>query len=143
MTAAQSAIVKDFTPVCDSLSILIKERTTVEGKLKLKAVMKRGNSLDFYFTESLCDYPWHKGDTEWFRRSLKSLFPDKYMKYRLGNIYGKKIAIDRFVTPMLSFDGTASDTKHKTKDPGHSGFVTELDGMDFSKGLGPEHSIVA
>ena len=134
-SAAQSAIVKDFTPVCDSLSILIKERTTVEGKLKLKAVMKRGNSLDFYFTESLSDYPWHKGDPEWFRKSLKSLFPDKYMKYRLGNIYGKKIAIDRFVTPMLSFDGTASDTKHKTKAPGHSGFVTELDGMDFSKGL--------
>ena len=57
ISTAQSAIVQDFTPVCDSLAKLINERTTVPGKLKVKAIMKRGNLLDFYFTESLGDFP--------------------------------------------------------------------------------------
>ena len=54
----QSTIAQDFKPVCDSLSRLIQERTSVKGELKTKAIMKRGNYLDFYFTESLGDYPW-------------------------------------------------------------------------------------
>ena len=62
----QSAIVKEFMPVCDSLNILIQNRTTVKNELKLQAVMKRGSTLDFYFTESLSDLPWHEGDMEWF-----------------------------------------------------------------------------
>ena len=81
---AQSTIVKDFKPVCDSLSVLIKERNTVNGKLSLQAVMKRGSSLDFYFTESLSDYPWYEEDTKWLRNTLKSLFPDNYSSYKLG-----------------------------------------------------------
>ncbi len=58
----QSTIAQDFKPVCDSLSRLIQERTSVKGELKTKAIMKRGNYLDFYFTESLGDYPWRKGE---------------------------------------------------------------------------------
>ena len=69
---AQSTIVKEFKPVCDSLSRMIQARNTVYGELKLKAVMKRGNSLDFYFTESLGDYPWRRADEEWFKKELKS-----------------------------------------------------------------------
>ena len=53
--SAQSAIVKDFKEVCDSLNTLMTERTSVKGNLRLKAVMKRGSELDFYFTESLGD----------------------------------------------------------------------------------------
>ena len=48
---AQSGIVTDFMPVCDSLSVLITERTGVEGNVTVKSIMKRGGSLDFYFTE--------------------------------------------------------------------------------------------
>ena len=88
---AQSVIVQDFKPVCDSLSRLIQERTSVKGELKTKAIMKRGNCLDFYFTESLGDFPWHNGDAKWFRSTLKSLFPEKYRNYRLGETYSKRI----------------------------------------------------
>lgn len=56
--AAQNTIVKDFKPACDSLGKMILERQQVRhGRLTLKNVMKRGNVLDFYFTESLGDYP--------------------------------------------------------------------------------------
>ena len=139
---AQSTIVKDFKPVCDSLSVLIKERNTVNGKLSLQAVMKRGSNLDFYFTESLSDYPWHEGDTKWFRSTLKSLFPDKYSSYRLGDIYSKRISYTNLVTPSLDFDGNPDETRHRTKNPSRRNMVTPLGGMDFSKGLDGRHIAV-
>ena len=131
----QSAIVKDFKPVCDSLSVLIQERNTVHGDLKLQAVMKRGSSLDFYFTESLGDYPWYEGDTKWFRNTLKSLFPDKYRNYSLGEIYSKRVSHANLVTPSLGFDGTPSASRQRTKNPSRRNIVTPLEGLDFSNGL--------
>ena len=60
--SAQSAMLKDFKPVCDSLNTLIMQRQGIESpKISLNAIMKRGNTLDFYFTQSLCDCPWHEG----------------------------------------------------------------------------------
>ena len=56
----QSRIVDNFSPVCDSLAVLLSEHCGVEGGLKLKSVMKRKNSLDFYFNEYLGDFPWRK-----------------------------------------------------------------------------------
>ena len=35
--------------------------------------MKRGKTLDFYFTESLGDHPLREGDAQWFRKTLKQL----------------------------------------------------------------------
>ena len=43
--SAQSDIVVDFTSVCDSLSVLIKEKTGVDGNLKLKSITRRGSNL--------------------------------------------------------------------------------------------------
>lgn len=134
-SGAQSEIVKEFMPVCDSLNILIEERTSVEAGLKLKAVMKRGSSLDFYFTESLSDIPWYENDTKWFRGRLKSLFPEKYKNYKLGEIYSRRVSLTKLVTPDLGFNGLPSDTRLRTKEPAYKKLVTETDALDFPKGL--------
>ena len=60
----QAAVVKDFQSVCDSLSILLKERTGVEEELKLRGIKKRGSSIDFFFTNSLSDFPWYEGQPQ-------------------------------------------------------------------------------
>ena len=99
-SSGQSKIVKSFTPACDSLSVLIHERTGVKGPVKLKAVMKRGNTLDFYFTETLGDFPWRKQDVSWLRPTFKSIFPEQYSKYRLGEIYSRKVSVDRLITQL-------------------------------------------
>ena len=138
----QSAIVKEFQPVCDSLATLIQEHNRIsglKGELKLQAIMKRGTTLDFYFTESLGDYPWYDGDTKWFRNQLKDLFPEKYSNYRLGEIYSRRVAFDKLVTPSLDFDGNPSDTRHRTKNPSRKNIVTELERMEFDKGLDGRH----
>ncbi len=135
-SAAQSAIVKEFQPVCDSLNAMVIERVGVTGELKLRNVMRRGQSLDFYFTESLGDYPWNAEDAKWFKSQLKSLFPENYRKYSLGAIYSRKTRLDNHITNDLGFDGKPAAFKHRKKPQNNSNsLVRRLDGHEFSKGL--------
>ena len=128
---------KDFAPVCDSLDVLIKKRHSINhGQLKIKSIMKRGDVLDFYFTESLGDFPWREGDTEWFRNELKSRFPEKYRKYKIGSIFSKQLKLEVFPTSDLHFNGKPAESRFTVdKAPGWHGPVKELGGMDFDKGL--------
>ena len=137
---AQSKIVQDFTPVCDSLAQLIQERTGVEGPLKVKSIMKRGASLDFYFTESLGDFPWRKGDIKWLKNTLKGLFPEEYTRYRLGEIYSRKVSIEKLTTPHLTNDGKPNENRHKVRYPSTKNtIVTQISGLTFPKGLSGRH----
>ena len=132
----QSAIMKDFLPVCDSLDVVLKENRDVKGKLRLKSIMKRGKVLDFYFTESLGDYPWRKGEPQWFRKELKKRFPEKYRNYDLGAVYSKNIALDRLVTAELGFDGQPTGLKDAVKQPsGRKQLVTEIGQEAYPEGL--------
>ena len=138
---AQSGIVTDFKPTCDSLAVLLQERTTVNGGLSLKTVMRRGNVLDFYFTESLGDFPWKPGDPRWFKKALESLFPSQYRKYKVGEIYSRRIGLNHLVTPEIGNDGSPSESKHKVK-RGHDrpSIVTSLDSeVKINKGLDNTH----
>lgn len=132
----QSAIIKDFQPVCDCLDSLLKENRDVKGALRMKSIMKRGKVLDFYFTESLGDYPWREGEPQWFKNELKKRFPEKYRKYDLGAIYSKNISIDRLVTAELGFDGRPTAIKDAVKQPsGRKPLVTEVGKTHYDKGL--------
>lgn len=137
---AQSEIVLDFRPACDSLVPLLKERTGVDGKLEIKSVMKRGSSLDFYFTESLGDYPWKDGDPRWFRSVLHEYFPEKYNRYKVGEIYSRGVALNQLTTPKAASDGRPQHTHHRR----HSyqdapAVVTPLNASYSKKGLKGRH----
>lgn len=137
---AQSKPVEDFTPVCDTLAEILSVHNGVEGELKLKSVTRRKNSLDFYFTESLGDFPWHKEDIKWFRNTLKSLFPEDYKNYRLGEIYSRKVDLNRLAMPHLTSDGRPADTPHKTRRPAETGLIVEKAGIrKYSRGLAGRH----
>ncbi len=134
--SGQSSIVKDFKPVCDTLDARLKQNRDIKGQLKLKSVMKRGTALDFYFTESLGDYPWREGEPEWFKKELKKLFPDSYRRYGVGAIYSKRIKLEELVTTELGFDGSPVDFKYRTDEPRENCTpVRRLDGPIFNKGL--------
>ena len=133
---AQS-ISKDFAPVCDSLDVLIKKRHSINhGELKIKSIMKRGDVLDFYFTESLGDFPWREGEPQWFRDELKSRFPEKYRKYKLGSIFSKQLKLEQLPTSALHFNGKPAASSFTVEEaPTWHGPVRELGGMEFDKGL--------
>lgn len=133
---SQSTVVKDFKPVCDSLNTLITERTAVEGHLNVKNILKRDGKLDFYFDESLGDFPFRRGDAEWFRNTLKSLFPEKYSKYSIGGIYTKNIDIKRLEVASLSFKGSSFKSQNRTSEPEkREAFVTGYGAQVFPTGL--------
>ena len=103
---AQRTINNDFKPVCDTLDSLIKVRHQINhGQLKIKSIMKRGDVLDFYFTESLGDYPWREGEPEWLRNELRKRFPDSYKNYKVGSIFSKQVKLEQLPTSALHFDG--------------------------------------
>ena len=133
---AQSKIIKDFKDACDSLNTLLSEKTDVQGNLALKAVMKRGSNLDFYFTESLGDYPLRPGDAKWFRKALKAQFPKEYSKYSLGLVKSRNIDIEDLEVAALTFGGKPAYSVHKTDCPDNPAqVVKEFGGQEFSKGL--------
>lgn len=133
---AQTSIRKDFKPVCDSLSVLMTEKTSVKGSLKIKNILKRDGKLDFYFDESLGDFPFRTGDAEWFRKTLKSLFPEKYESYDLGGIYTKNVDIKRLEVASLSSKGSSFKSLHRTPEPAQrEDFVTGYGSQEYNKGL--------
>ena len=141
----QSKIVEDFKPVCAALDTLLRERTDVGHvePLALKAVMKRGSTLDFYFTRTLGDYPWYKGDPQWFKNTLKDLFPEGYEKQKLGQIYCDRVSLDKFVTPRIGNDGSPSESRHRVKEPSDKrGMVYELGSDRYDKGLSGRHIVL-
>ena len=136
IAGAQTTIVKDFKPVCDSLNVLMTENTSVDGVLRIKNILKREGRLDFYFDESLGDFPLRRGDVEWFRQTLRNLFPEKYSKYNLGAIYTKSIDIKKLEVASLSFNGSSFKSNHRVSEPSDKErLVTRLSENDYQKGL--------
>ena len=137
---AQSQIVIDFAPACDSLATLIQERTGVAGELKLKSITRRNTTLDFYFTESLGDFPWKDGGPKWFKSALHRLFPENYKKYKVGEIHSRGVLLEHLVTPQLAADGHARQTRHRAHSSGNAtAIVTELNTERYDKGLRGRH----
>ena len=137
----QSRIVKEFGPVCDTLDILIQEKTSVKNELVLKSVMKRGKVLDLYFNRSLGDVPWHQDTYRWFKDTVKQLFPEEYSRYGLGEIYCGRTRMSQLVTNILGNDGSPDDIPYRKKDPRPASvpIVEELDAPTFTEGLAGRH----
>ena len=131
----QGRTMEAFKPVCDTMSVRTEARTGVRTTLTLKSVMKRGGMLDFYFTESLCDYPWRPEDIKWFRSELKSCFPEEYSSYRLGEIYARRDRLQTLAIDPLDYNGLPSSARHKTKNPAGLKVVGRTDRPEYPKGL--------
>ena len=133
---SQSALVKDFKPVCDSLATLLTEKTTVLGSLKLKSIQKKDGKLHFYFDESLGDFPFRRGDAEWFKNKLKSLFPSKYSSYKVGGVFTKNVELSKLEVASLSFKGSSFKSHNRVQQPTHrDDFVVRYSEQEYTTGL--------
>ena len=103
--------------------------------------MKRGNFLDFYFTESLGDIPWKKDDAVLFKNSLRARFPKTYKKYKLGDIYSNGQELTQLITPVLYNDGHPHKSSYRTNDHNNktTPIVEEIGNLKFNKGLSGRH----
>ncbi len=139
MLDAQGRLSRTFSDAVDSLSVLAAERTTVDVELKLNTVNRRGDNLDFYFSRTLGDLPWHEEDVTWFKGQLKALFPEQEKIYGVGNVFANGIKLEELVTPHLGTDGLPEESVHrKERHRGHA-FVERADGPYYEKGLSGRH----
>ena len=133
---AQTIAVKDFKPACDSLTKWMTEKTTVKCWLKLKSVKENEGKLDFYFDESLSDFPIRRGDADWFRKQLTNLLPSKYKKYKVGEIYSKNVNIKRLEVASLSFTGSSYKSHNRSAQPtSRETLVTQVGAPHYANGL--------
>ena len=100
---AQTA--KEFKTATDTLKARLQRRTSVSSSLKMNKVMKRGTTLDFYFSKELGDYPWRTEDVEWFRDQLRAEIPSSYRSYTVGDIYADKNDLNTLPMPKLTSSG--------------------------------------
>ena len=135
---AQTA--REFKTAVDSLKARLQRRTTVRADLKLTRAMKRGNVLDFYFSQELVDYPWRPGDIEWFQDQLRELMPEGYRSYGLGEIYGgKNNRLSELPVPALSNNGKPLANSFRTADPRGKTIPLVRGEESWPKGLSARH----
>ncbi len=129
--------VREFKAEFDSLRVLLQERTTVYGSVKATKILKSENSLNFYFNQTLGDYPWRNEDIRWFRTALKELLPEKYKDLEIGRIYiGKRNLLEKYPMPAIKNDGGSGTAMFRTKDPRQEHpFIERTGERKFDKGL--------
>lgn len=133
----QSMILNAFRGTCDSLAVLIQERTSVKATIRLQSVELRNGVLDFHFTTGTGDIPWRKEDVEWLRQALHDIAPAEYSHYRIGKLYCGHTPLSELALQSPGNDGHPSVHKWRTHDPRNESvpIVRPESGMEFSKGL--------
>ncbi len=132
---SQGRLASQLKPVTDSLAVLLQERTSVKGIIQIKSVLKRGNELDFYFTQNLGDFPWSESSVKWFRKALEDFLPKEYSSYKVGEIYSKNVNLEDLPVASLHKDGKVHTSRYAKKDPGRARFVAEEGSRRYGKGL--------
>ena len=105
---AQTGVLKDFKPMCDSLTARTVRRFGTEGEISLwKAVKNKSGKYDLHFTRDLADWPWRAEDAKWFRQQVDLLYPAKHKARKGGKIYCRSTFFDDLITPGLGNNGRA------------------------------------
>ena len=133
---AQSRIVDEFQPVCDSLAVLAKERFGNKGeKLKLWKAVKRGSKYDLYFSRELADWPWKEEDQKWFRTKLNELYPARYKAYKGGAIFCRNTPFEDLLTPLAGNSGKAPGYKYAPRKNEPAYMVRQQGARQWKRGL--------
>ena len=134
--AAERIRPEAFRMATDSVARMYSRKTTVQNKLTLKKVERKGDQLDFHFDHSLSDFPWREKDVEWFRTQLKKLLPSEYASCEIGKVFSKDTEIEELVTPSLGSKGWPQPYEHVSEDRNLRRLFVEQEGSPrFQKGL--------
>ena len=128
--------IKEFKDAVDSLQTLLPEKMKVQAQVKANKVVRRGYTLDFYFTPSMGDFPWRDEDVAWLRETIRCLMPQSCSNYLIGNLFVGKNKLESYVVPAVGNDGQPIENEFRARDFRNvHPFVTRVDEQDFGKGL--------
>lgn len=125
----------------DSLAVLLRERGDVKVHVTIKRILKRDGKQDWYFSETLGDYPFRPEDIDWFKNRLETLAPAPYRNQPVGCIYVGKIPLEEMVCAAYTRDGTASISPYvlQTAPPTVPALVRRESGERYKEGLSGRH----
>lgn len=123
--------------MCDSLEARTNRRLMVEGKISLEKALRRGNTVDIYFTRDASYYPWHQNDYDWFHDELVNEFNKIAKDFTLGEIYAHNNKLGTYLTHAIGNNGKPHTYKHSATDPRTRGgrFIRRSGARTYPKGL--------
>ncbi|MCQ2146042.1 MAG: xanthan lyase [Bacteroidales bacterium] len=135
--SASAQTASELKPACDSLTKIMKVKTSVDSPLKLEKVMRRGQLVDFYFGQNLSDFPWRQEDVAWFKEEIRKVIPEKYRNLSIGGIYCKGVKLESLVMPDLGNDGHPTSNIMRRSDPKVNALpvIEQVGAQKFDKGM--------
>ncbi|MGN0201424.1 MAG: xanthan lyase [Candidatus Cryptobacteroides sp.] len=125
-----------FKEACDSLTVLMKERSSVTCCFNVLKHFESGKTLHLRFSVELGDYPWREEEVSWFKQTFETVLPAKYSGYRVGNVTVAGNPIENYITASAGNDGSPAPASFRREDPRDEGiFIKRVGEMDFDKGL--------
>lgn len=137
--AALAQTTSDFKTVFDTLTVRANEHFGIKSLIRLKKVMKRGNTVDFYFTPAFSDYAWHSADMAWFRENMEREIKNAGIHCNTGELFCGSVKIAELCTPVRGNGGRPSGSVFMTKDPRGPRVVREIGRKEFRKGMSGRH----
>lgn len=139
--ASYAQTAADFKEVCDSLTTLVRARTTVAQRLRIDKVetrtVKKVKYVDIYFTNSMSDFHWSEADITKLRADIEALMPESCKDCKLGELYCKTVNVKDMVTPDLAGDGQPGAYKYRYADPRAKAtpFIEQIGADKYAKGM--------
>ena len=123
--------------MCDSLDARTDRRLTVDGKIKLEKALRRGKTVDIYFTRDAANYPWHQNDYDWFIDELDREFGKIAKDFTLGKVYAHNNKLDAYITHAIGNNGKPGSYTHVATDPRtkNGRFIRRAGAKIYAKGL--------
>jgi len=122
--AGAKTITGGFKAFSDSLNLDVRNHFSCKGYLKILKVESTDKSLDFFFNNSLADFPFREKDLSWLKGTMEKRLPKAYSKHKVRNIYTDGINLEEYLKPIT------------VEDPGKAfRFIEEKGQRRFMKGL--------
>ncbi|MGN1215216.1 MAG: xanthan lyase [Candidatus Cryptobacteroides sp.] len=125
-----------FKESCDSMSVLMKERSGVTCKFKVLKHFESGKTLHLRFSQELGDFPWREADVNWFKSTFGTILPSRYSGFKVGNVTVAGNPVENYMVAEAGNDGSPRSLDFSREDPGREEvFIRRVGEQEFDKGL--------
>lgn len=92
-----------FQPVADSITIYLKDKASINGKIKVNQIVtEKKRVLKINLSSLLGDYPIRDNDVEAIYSIANALIPEDYKNFKRVEIYSGDIKIEDLSSPSMS-----------------------------------------
>lgn len=102
---ASDVVTNDFRHLGPVIDSLLRVRTSVSDKIKIKKVVLSKDRLDIDLGSGISNFPLRPYDISWLRDTLKEMLPEKYKGKEIGELLCGRKSISSLVVAAPGNDG--------------------------------------